>query len=284
MSKETFYFSHDYNARNDMKIKKLIIMHGYEGYGLFWALIEDLYQNENALPLDYECIAYDLRTSSDIIESIVNDFDLFVVDDETFGSLSVQRRLLKRIEISEKRANAGRISAKKRKKAASAQQNSTSVQQIPTKESKVKESKVKDIGDTNVSLSDAEHPTQEKIDYKAVINFFNEETQGVFGYLKYPIGKSRKESIRARITEFGKDGFAEMVRKATKSDFLKGDGNKGFVAKFDWMIRPSNFQKILEGNYDNKNKGFSGGDAASDAELMHHIRQGIARGIQENEV
>ena len=284
MSKETFYFSHDYNARNDMKIKKLIIMHGYEGYGLFWALIEDLYQNDNAMLLDYECIAYDLRTSSDIIESIVNDFDLFEVEEDTFGSLSVQRRLLKRIEISEKRANAGRISAKKRKKAASAQQNSTSVQQIPTKESKVKESKVKEIGDTNVSLSDAEHPTQEKIDYKAVINFFNEETQGVFGYLKYPIGKSRKESIRARITEFGKDGFAEMVRKATKSDFLKGDGNKGFVAKFDWMIRPSNFQKILEGNYDNKNKGFSGGDAASDAELMHHIRQGIARGIQENEV
>ena len=284
MSKETFYFSHDYNARNDMKIKKLIIMHGYEGYGLFWALIEDLYQNDNAMLLDYECIAYDLRTSSDIIESIVNDFDLFEVEEDTFDSLSVQRRLLKRIEISEKRANAGRISAKKRKKAASAQQNSTSVQQIPTKESKVKESKVKEIGDTNVSLSDAEHPTQEKIDYKAVINFFNEETQGVFGYLKYPIGKSRKESIRARITEFGKDGFAEMVRKATKSDFLKGDGNKGFVAKFDWMIRPSNFQKILEGNYDNKNKGFSGGDAASDAELMHHIRQGIARGIQENEV
>ena len=73
-----------------------------------------------------------------------------------------------------------------------------------------------------------------------------------------------------------------MVRKATKSDFLKGDGNKGFVAKFDWMIRQSNFQKILEGNYDNKNKGFSGGDAASDAELMFHIQQGIARGMEEN--
>ena len=80
MSKETFYFSHDYNARNDMKIKKLIIMHGYEGYGLFWSLIEDLYQNDNAMLLDYECIAYDLRTSTYIIESIVNDFDLFEVE------------------------------------------------------------------------------------------------------------------------------------------------------------------------------------------------------------
>ena len=43
MAKETFYFSHDYNARNDIKIKKLILKHGFCGYGIFWAIIEDLY-------------------------------------------------------------------------------------------------------------------------------------------------------------------------------------------------------------------------------------------------
>ncbi len=85
MSKETFYFSHDYNARSDIKIKRLIVKHGYEGYGLYWALIEDLYQNANALPLDYDCIAYHFRTSSDMIHSIVNDFDLFEVGEITFG-------------------------------------------------------------------------------------------------------------------------------------------------------------------------------------------------------
>ena len=110
MSKETFYFSHDYNARNDMKIKKLIVKHGYMGYGLYWALVEDLYQNDNAMPLDYDCIAYDLRTSNDIIKSIINDFDLFEVDDDTFGSLSIQRRLNMRNEKSRK----ARRSAKKR--------------------------------------------------------------------------------------------------------------------------------------------------------------------------
>ena len=75
-----------------------------------------------------------------------------------------------------------------------------------------------------------------------------------------------------------------MIRKACKSDFLKGGGNKGFVANFDWMIRPSNFQKILEGNYDNKNKKHINDETAIDEELMHHIRQGIARGIEENAV
>ena len=32
MSKEPFYFLHNYNARNDIKIKRLIVKYGYEGY------------------------------------------------------------------------------------------------------------------------------------------------------------------------------------------------------------------------------------------------------------
>ena len=52
----------------------------------------------------------------------------------------------------------------------------TSVEQNPTnankeKERKGKKRKEKSIVDTNVSMSDAEHPTQERIDYKAIIIF-----------------------------------------------------------------------------------------------------------------
>ena len=140
MSKETFYFSHDYNSRNDMKIKKLIVKHGYQGYGIFWALIEDLYQNANALPLDYDCIAYDLRSDSDIIESIINDFDLFKIDGDTFGSLSVQRRLDKRNERSRK----ARKSAMKRW-GSNAKALPKKCEGNAIKESKVKESKVNSI-------------------------------------------------------------------------------------------------------------------------------------------
>ncbi len=100
MSKDTFYFSHDYNTRNDIKIKKLIAKHGFLGYGLFWAIIEDLYNNANVLPTDYECIAFDLRTDAEIVKSIVNDFDLFIIEEETFGSSSVERRLEDRNEKS----------------------------------------------------------------------------------------------------------------------------------------------------------------------------------------
>ena len=103
MSKEnTFYFSHDYNTRSDMKIQRLITKKGYLGYGLFWALIENLYNNANALPLEYDVIAFDLRTDEDTIKCLINDFDLFIIKDGYFGSNSVQRRLDERNLKSEK--------------------------------------------------------------------------------------------------------------------------------------------------------------------------------------
>ena len=100
MPKDTFYFSHDYNARNDEKIKMLIRKHGMIGYGVFWAIVEDLYNNANALRTDYDGIAYDLRLHSDIVKSVVNDFDLFEINGDYFGSSSVQARLDQRNEKS----------------------------------------------------------------------------------------------------------------------------------------------------------------------------------------
>lgn len=296
MSKETFYFSHDYNARNDIKIQALLVEHGAVGYGVYWVIVEILHEESvKKLKLDdmtFVAIARQASTSVEQVKAIVEcclKYELFTEDDGYFFSKRILENFNKRMEISEKRAKAGRISAEKRKKATSVGKNSTSVEENPTKSNKEKERKEKkrkgkSIVDTNVSMSDAPHPTQDKIDYKALINFFNEETQGVFGRVMYPISDKRKGSIRARIKDFGKDGFADMVRKASKSDFLKGDNSRGFVAKFDWMMRPSNFQKIIEGNYDNRDKGHGSGAAASDEELMLHIRQGIARGIQENAV
>lgn len=108
--KDTFYFTHDYNTRQDVKIKKLIQKHGMCGYGVFWAIIEDLYNNANALPLDYESIAYDLRMDNEVIKSVINDFGLFVIEFNEFGSKSVQTRL----EDRNNRSTKARESAFKR--------------------------------------------------------------------------------------------------------------------------------------------------------------------------
>jgi uncharacterized protein YdaU (DUF1376 family) len=100
--KDTFYFSHDYNPRGDEKIQKLIFKLGWEGYGLYWALIEMLYQNEGYV--EYECdrIAFELRTDSETINSIIKGFDLFNMQGKNFFSKSVLHRLAARKGKSEK--------------------------------------------------------------------------------------------------------------------------------------------------------------------------------------
>jgi cell fate (sporulation/competence/biofilm development) regulator YlbF (YheA/YmcA/DUF963 family) len=144
MSKDTFYFSHDYNSRNDEKIKFLIRKHGLLGYGLFWSIIEDLYNNANALRTDYEGIAYDYRIDVSIVTSVINDFDLFVFDAEHFGSLSVQKRIDERDSKSVK----ARESAHKRWTNANAMQSQCEGNAI--KERKGKEINERKVNKVNI--------------------------------------------------------------------------------------------------------------------------------------
>lgn len=100
--KSTYYFSHDYNARTDPKIKKLVAKHGLCGYGIYWALVEDLYNNANRLPVDFETLAYDLRVEQGLLESVVMNFGLFQVEDSFFCSKSIDNRLENQKSKSEK--------------------------------------------------------------------------------------------------------------------------------------------------------------------------------------
>lgn len=101
------YFSHDYNARNDPKLQDVMREHGVAGLGVFWVLIEMLYEQGGELPLSAcKSIAYALHEESKVVESIVSDFDLFQNDGEKFWSNSVNVRISKRNDITEKRKQA----------------------------------------------------------------------------------------------------------------------------------------------------------------------------------
>lgn len=63
---------------------------------------------------------------------------------------------------------------------------------------------------------------------------------------------TRMKTIAARLRTSGMDAIKEVFTKAEASDFLKGNNKNGWKAGFDWIIKESNFNKILEGNYDNR--------------------------------
>ena len=60
----------------------------------------------------------------------------------------------------------------------------------------------------------------------------------------------RGRMLRSRIREYGLDAVLEAVEKIRKSSFLKGQNAKGWIITFDWFVKPNNFPKVLEGNYD----------------------------------
>jgi hypothetical protein len=92
-TKETFYFSHDYNSRNDPKMVSLLMKTGVVGIGVYWCIIEMLYEQGGYIQIE-ECerIAFELRTENELVLKIIES-NLFGRNKEMFWSESVIRRL-----------------------------------------------------------------------------------------------------------------------------------------------------------------------------------------------
>ena len=95
-----------------------------------------------------------------------------------------------------------------------------------------------------------------KIDFSAIKEYWNtkhDQSGSVMRRLTL-MSDQRKSNVRSRIREYGGDvqKVYKAIDKAMASDFMNGKNGKGWVASFDWMMCPSNFPKVLEGNYDNE--------------------------------
>lgn len=84
----------------------------------------------------------------------------------------------------------------------------------------------------------------------ALKDFFNRSMEGKAIPRVVCIRGERRARANARIREYGMESVYAMITKAAESPFLNGAGEKPFVASFDWLMRPNNFPKVLEGNYD----------------------------------
>ena len=121
--KDTYFFSHDANALTDTKILNMRADYGLEGYGLFWAIIEQLRCEENySLPRNkntYRAIKINTNTSIDVekyISDCIHEYELFAVseDEESFYSCSLKRRMAIKDEKKLRRSEAGKKGAEKR--------------------------------------------------------------------------------------------------------------------------------------------------------------------------
>lgn len=118
------------------------------------------------------------------------------------------------------------------------------------KVSKGKDSIGKDK-DIEIEPEEIEHVT-----CKHIVNLYHTTC------VSYPkvktLSDARKKAINARLKCYSIDDFKTLFEKAEASDFLKGSNDRDWSANFDWLIKDANMAKVIDGNYDNKDKSHAG--------------------------
>lgn len=129
------YFSHDTDARNEDKMLGVRMELGAEGYGMYWMLLEKLAaEKTHILTLDMAKLAWDLRCDTDKLSRLINNYGLFVLDEENrqFWSEGLMARMEKADAVSGVRSEAGKASAEARRRKANALKLSKAENDEPT--------------------------------------------------------------------------------------------------------------------------------------------------------
>lgn len=156
MSKEAYYFSHDSNARNDEKVLMLRAEHGMEGYGIYWVLLEMMFESSDTKLFHNKTkgIAVSCNIDITVLQGVINTAiseELFVSDGEKFWSESLIRRKGKFHEAREKKSLAGKKGMAKRwgnkdsDNNVITKDNTVITENNKGKEKKEKEKKIKEI-------------------------------------------------------------------------------------------------------------------------------------------
>lgn len=196
------YFNHDSVARLDIRVIKLRSKLGYEGYGVFWAVLELLFTEENKLCIDdYDSLAFGLQCNSDVLKQVIEDFDLFVVEDGCFYS----RRLNNHIEEINNKSKKAKENINKRWNNTNVirpnNQRNTSISISKSKEDKIKsiENRILDFKKSIQSIEGISDEDKE--------NFFLYWTEKNKSGSKFRAEMERTFSIPLRLKRWSSNNF-----------------------------------------------------------------------------
>lgn len=123
------------------------------------------------------------------------------------------------------------------------------VYQMDTQDRLGKDSIGKDsIGKDNTLLS-VSADTKQRINYEDIMSLFNSICVSLPKIRN--LTDLRKQKIRKASKELNGD-FESFFKRIENSDFLTGKNGNWNGCNFDWVFKPQNLIKIIEGNYDNK--------------------------------
>ena len=112
----------------------------------------------------------------------------------------------------------------------------------------------------NITIQEAELPmlvpevVVEKVDYAKIVKLYNDILGGLLPKVTI-VSDARKNAIKSIFNKHGPDAIELVFHKVYNSVFIRDEIEKGKKwCSFDWVMKSSNFIKILEGNYDGNNR------------------------------
>ncbi len=267
------YFPMDIDIFQDIKIRKLIKYQGGKAISVYAYLLCSIYKDgyymrwDNELPFVVsEVTGYDEAYIHEVIKSCLN-IGLFSKELFEKEKILTSKGIQERFVLVMKSLN--RVSEISEFNLISSEETPISSQEMlitspktPVSsefgtQRKEKERKEKEITSEDKSSChlDGDEPTSDpRISYTEFIEGFNKICTRLPKVQM--ITEKRRGFINARLKEHGRERIFEMFQKANLSDFLAGQ-NGEWMADFDWLMRPNNFVKVLEGKYNNKTNGTS---------------------------
>lgn len=256
------WFKHDYNARNDDNILELRAEYGWKGYGLFYAFIETMAENEKGaidinkiggLSVGFSLPKEELIT---FIETCI-EIGLFTKDEDGFIR---NKRITKHVEKLKGFKEAGKKGAKKRwsndsdrgaNRGASGRGNATpNADKI--RQDKNRKDKNSNSNGTPYEIDDSEKwDGDQPINYQSFVEKFN-----LMYDRELRVTDKKRKNIRSRLRTFtGKEILTAWLNRKDDT-WLTGEGLEYLG---DWKAAMRNDEKIDK--YLNKDQSYGKEDS-----------------------
>jgi len=236
------YFPHDYTAAKDSKIIALRMAFGWEGYGVFWALIEMLASDSShTLPTDYNSLAWELRFDAGKLKRLICDFGLFSLTEDGSGFYSerMSQQLQDIDELRQKRSKAGKASAAKRQRLS--EQLATNVEQTEQKNGNVED----DSNTCSTHVKVLFNKENKRKENKSLNNTFDKSKDIISSERKNSeVEKLENPAVQEEFALVAEEVPVKPVEEKTEFQIPLLDGSTYFVPKADLQLYKDSFPAV----------------------------------------
>lgn len=230
-----------------------------EGW-VYVIVLNQIYDKEGPIPYDAGRLARRCRLRRNIVERVIKtliEYEKLALEDGKLVNPKAEKLLEKRRERSAKAAEAA---------------------EARWREEERKSNKNKDSKDANASRNGCDQHANQKLEARSQNNkgddqdkldlkgepeisparqafaLYNEVAQRVGGVVHSKLTPGWEKSLNARMNGRGLDVWREAMEKVERSEFLCGEakvrpGERPFRLSLEMLLRPDNFQKLLDGFY-----------------------------------